>query len=125
MSPTSFDNFEKTGIILWLEAQKSQITSFIMDKYDIKFLEKFSKQYEIEPNRYSCLIIALRDARMITGRDRETGQFKADILESSNSIMNPYSFIGVINYLLILEIIGAVYSSDSYPTRKETRFTKL
>jgi len=88
---------------------------------DLNYLEKFTKKLEVETNRYSCLKIALKDARMISGRDFETGQVKNDFLQTENSFLSPYSFIGVINHLLILEIIGEIYKLKSFRTKKNNK----
>lgn len=86
---------------------------------DLKYLEKFAKKLEIEPNRFSCLKISLHDARLISGSNLETGQFNYNILESNNHFLSPYSFICVINYLLVLEIIGSVFNLKSTKTNKK------
>jgi hypothetical protein len=88
------------------------------------YLYKFARKLEIEPNRYSCLLIALRDARMVTGRNLETGKIGYDILENSSSFLSPYSFIGVINYLLVLEIIGTVFEFKAFTTKKTNNIYK-
>ena len=70
---------------------------------DSEFIKKFVTAYEIEKNRYSCLIKALKDARKLTARDSETGKPNNDLLENKGSFLEPNSFIGIINYLLILD----------------------
>ena len=91
---------------------------------DLKYLEKFAKEYELESNRFSCLHIAIRDARMISGSDIKTGKMKYDILESSDSFLSPYSFIGIINYLLVLELIGMVFKKRAFTTNKKNSIFK-
>ncbi len=77
---------------------------------DIEFIKKFVSSHEIEKNRYSCLMIALIDARKLTARNIETGKFECNILENEKSFLSPYSFIGIINYLLILDMIGEIFT---------------
>ena len=75
-----------------------------------EFIKKFVCCYEIESNRYSCLMLALKDARKLTARNIETGKWDGSILENENSFLNPYAFIGIINYLLILDMIGEIFT---------------
>ena len=82
------------------------------------FINKFINEYKIEPNRFSCLIIALTDARRITGRNINTGEHELNILEAQNTFFNPYSFIGAINYLLILDMIGEIFGTTSKTINK-------
>jgi hypothetical protein len=78
-----------------------------------EFLEKFVCDKLIENNRYSSFSIALEDARKITGRDVATGELKHNILTNrNNGYLEPYSFIGITNYLLLLEIIGKVFEPN-------------
>lgn len=54
-------------------------------------------------------MVALGDARILTGRD-ENGLFiENNVLENGKTFLNQYSFIGLINYLLILDLIGEVF----------------
>ena len=78
---------------------------------DSEFIKKFVTAYEIEKNRYSCLIKALKDARKLTARDSETGKPNNDLLENKGSFLEPNSFIGIINYLLILDMIGEIFTN--------------
>lgn len=73
------------------------------------FIKNFVNDFEIEPNRFSCLLIALTDARKNTGRNVQTGQHELNIHTDGNTFINPHSFIGAINYLLILDLIGEVF----------------
>lgn len=75
-----------------------------------EFIKKFVCCTEIESNRYSCLMLALKDARKLTARNIESGNYDGSILENENSFLNPYAFIGVINYLLILDMIGEIFT---------------
>lgn len=88
------------------------------------FIKKFANSFEIEPNRYSCLVIALQDARKITGRDIITGNITNDFLENDQTFLNPYSFIGLVNYLLILELIGEIFQLKTFSTNKKNNIYK-
>jgi len=92
---------------------------------DIDFIKKFTNSLEIEPNRYSCLIIALTDARKITGRNIDTGNPKLNILESNNTFLNPNSFIGIINYLLILDMIGKIFKKKEITFGRKDKNKKI
>jgi hypothetical protein len=73
------------------------------------YLLKLATTREIEKDRYSCLKIALDDARIITGRN-ENGLFiENNVLENGKSFLNQHSFIGLVNYLLVLDLIGEVF----------------
>lgn len=91
---------------------------------DKSFIKKFVTSIEIGSNRYSCLMIALQDARKITGRDIINGKINNDILENGQSFLNPYSFIGVVNYLLILELIGDIFRLKTFTTNKKSNIYK-
>jgi hypothetical protein len=88
------------------------------------FINLFVNNLEIKKNTYSCLSIAIRDARMITGRNLETGEMEFNILNTEKTFLNPYSFIGIINYLLILDMIGSIFSLKNFKTEKESNIYK-
>ena len=88
------------------------------------FIKKFVNSLKIEENRYSCLLIALQDARIITGRDIKNGNIKNEILESEQHFLNPHSFIGIINYLLVLELIGEIFKTKTFSTKKKNNIYK-
>lgn len=75
------------------------------------FINGFISSYEIEENRFSCLMIALDDARKITGRNIQSGIKGMNILKGKGTFLNPHSFIGIINYLLILDMTGKVFKT--------------
>lgn len=85
---------------------------------DGEFVIKFVTSLEIEKNRYSCLMLALSDARKLSMYDAKTGDIDLEFFENKNSFINPFSLINVINYLLILDMIGEIFISDSNKTRK-------
>lgn len=88
------------------------------------YLKKFTRSIKIESHRYSCLMLALQDARKIAGRNILNGQITNDILENDQSFMNPYSFVGVVNYLLILELIGEIFRLKTFSTNKSNKIYK-
>lgn len=85
------------------------------------YLIKFAESFEIENGRFSCLKLALDDARKLAGRNPENGNEEKDFLETKNSFLNPYSYIGIINYLLILELIGEVFHLKGFTSRKDNK----
>lgn len=88
------------------------------------FTKKFISFREIEANRYSCLVIALTDARLITGRNIDTGQYELNILTNGKNFLNPHSFIGIINYLLILDMMGEIFETPNFKTDKTSNIYK-
>lgn len=89
------------------------------------YILKFVEQLEVEPNRFSCLTIALRDTRKLTGRNLNTGQVETNILERSDSFLDPNSFIGIINYLLILDLIGEVFKKKEFHSCKNNIYRAI
>ncbi len=80
-----------------------------------KFIQLYIENFEIAENHYSCLSVALSDARKITGRIESTGEKAFDILRNRNNFLNPYSLIGLINYLLILDLVGTSFKLKGQP----------
>jgi len=78
---------------------------------DNEFIEKFITSEKIEENRFSCLKTALNDARKLTGRNLESGNYELKIFENNDTTFDPHSFIGIINYLLILDMIGEIFTT--------------
>jgi len=92
---------------------------------DIDFIKKFTNSIEVESNIYSCLMIAISDARKITGRNIETGKQEFNILVGNNDFLNPDSFIGIINYLLILDMIGEIFKKNGFTFGKKNKNKKI
>jgi len=73
-----------------------------------------------QEKRISCLVMALENARILSGRTKCSGKSRkandgtviADYLESKffeeNILVSGYSFAGLIHYLLLLDLIGNV-----------------
>ena len=81
-----------------------------------ELIKKFVTERVIEQGRESCLMIALETARILCGRDKATGKKtdkETDIIHSDefkqNIITTQTSFAGLIHYLLLLDLIGAVF----------------
>ncbi|MEQ8909387.1 MAG: hypothetical protein RIC95_09355 [Vicingaceae bacterium] len=80
------------------------------------------KKYEEfkEEGRSSNLIIALRGARKLTGRDIKTGKLLSK-KESLNKMNQDFKdgtyhsslFLGLVNYLIILDLIGSLFSKQT------------
>lgn len=71
-----------------------------------------------EPLRVSLLILLLRGARSLSGRDVETGKYIGSEFNEPNFINGTYQslqFTGIINYLILLEQIGSIFE----PKNKE------
>lgn len=95
--------------------EKKYLTAFLKvnDPYMIGCEDNNGKR------RYSCLSKAYRAARLISGRDMETGSLDRKSVGLSPLLWDkqesPYflgknSFIGVLNYLIILEMIGSIFA---------------
>ncbi len=89
------------------------------------FINNFISRLEVEPNRYSSLMIALSDARKITGRDVNNGEYKFNILGSNDIFLIPHSFIGIINYLLILDMIGEIFKLPTFLSKSNNIYNSL
>ncbi len=94
------------------------------------FIQKFITSREIESKRESCLMIALTDARKLAGRDIASGEIKNNLLISAGCdvALTPYSLIGLINYLLVLEMIGEIFKTsrpiDGFNQPKDNKIYK-
>lgn len=83
---------------------------------EVEFIKKFTSEENIVDNRYSSFTLALIDARKLTGRNVFTGKDEKHILQSKkNGYLSPYSFIGVVNYLILLEMVGRIFTSPKPP----------
>tara|TARA_R110000787_G_scaffold48953_11_gene117558 strand:+ start:179 stop:826 length:648 start_codon:yes stop_codon:yes gene_type:complete len=77
---------------------------------ETKFLKDFITVKIQDEKISSTFSKALKDARLITGRDLTTGKSKNFLLQNSNGqILKPYSPIGILNYLIVLEMIGNLF----------------
>ena len=77
---------------------------------ETEFLKDFIRVKIQDEKISSTFSKALKDARLITGRDLTTGKSKHFLLKNSNGqILKPYSPIGILNYLIVLEMIGNLF----------------
>lgn len=93
-----------------------------------EFIDKFLTINSIETkesvSRYSTLGLALKDARLIAGRDIYTGDKKKNYVKNTQSFLYEGSLIGIIGYIIILEIIGEVFErNDKSIKRKKNNIT--
>ena len=73
-----------------------------------KILENYfsnSQPYNKKERRYSSLILGLRDARLITNRNVDSGEVTFEI----PAPLMPNSWAGSIVYLIVLELIGTCF----------------
>jgi len=89
------------------------------------FVKNFVIKEEMESGRYSCLRLALKDARMISGRNLKTGKIENKFLYRDDSFLPPNSFIAVINYLLILDMIGEIFVTSPLNNRTNSIYRAL
>ena len=75
-----------------------------------KFIKDFVSKKDMEDGRKSCLIIALQNARLLNRRETDTNSLCIEIAEKLNGLIDFNSFIGLVNYLIILDMIGVVFT---------------
>lgn len=88
------------------------------------YVQKYIQCLDIDKNTFSVLNIAINDARLITGRNQSNGKREFKILSTEHSFLSPYSFIGIINYLLILDLIGTAFKIKNFTTTKSNNIYK-
>ena len=84
-----------------------------MDKQ--KFIEAFVSEREIIDEgikRESCLMIALENARVLNRCNKDGKSLSIDICGKLDGIIEFEPFIGLVNYLLILDMIGVVFGKQ-------------
>ncbi len=76
-----------------------------------EFIKKMVNNRQIDDNTYSILVTAWQDARQLSGFDKEMGKQNLLLLNmNGDSILElGQSFIGLINYLLILDMLGSIF----------------
>ena len=82
---------------------------------DSEFLKDFItvKLEKHDTKVHSAFSMALHHARLITGRDIETGESKHYLLKNRKyEYLKPYSPIGILNYLIVLELIGKIFMGN-------------
>lgn len=92
-------------------------------KNGAQLIKDFVTKRKMDANRISCLVMALENARILSGRDKHSGAaLMFDVLESQfikeNLLFCSDSFAGLIHYLLLLDLIGNVFKPQS-PTNKK------
>ena len=84
-----------------------------MNKTQIDFISEFISVESANNKFCSTFAMALRDARLITGRDLASGACHHYILmNSKKEHLKPYSPIGLLNYLILLEMIGKIFNKS-------------
>ena len=100
----------KTG-----ESRQCYNNEWNMGNKDI-IIEKFVSESEMcacdKGKRKSCLMIALQNARILNGRDKDNGNPCTHILEKLDGLIEYDSFTVLANYLLILDMIGCVFANE-------------
>jgi len=106
----------KTG-----ESRQSDNTESNMEEKDT--IKAFVSEREMEDGRESCLVRALEDANVLYSK-KEVLQRIADLLNSSNeedncevekllNQMQNIPFLSLVGYLILLDLIGEVFSTKS------------
>jgi hypothetical protein len=81
-----------------------------LDQKQIDFIINLISVESANNKSCSTFSLALRDARFITGRDLLTGECKHYLLQNNkNQHLKPYSPICLLNYLIILEMVGKIF----------------
>ena len=81
----------------------------IMDNKN--FIKDFVSERYIEEKRESCLMVALQNARILSRRDKEGNFLSIEVAEKLDELIDFNSFIGLVNYLIILDMIGVVFTN--------------
>lgn len=94
---------------------------------DTEFIKMFLTQREIEPNRNSCLVVALEDARFLSGRNPKTGMYIGIMWCNINkSVMyGSNSFLGLIGYLIFMDLIGGLFRKNGFKSDKNEIYKAL
>jgi hypothetical protein len=74
-----------------------------------------SQPYNKKERRYSSLILGLRDARLITNRNVDTGEVTFKI----QAALMPNNWAGTIVYLILLELIGTCFKKQNTPNSND------
>lgn len=83
-----------------------------------------------EVYRKSCLMMAIRSARYLTGRDIDTGKAK-DLLEMESKVLmrdcdiehclvNEHFFAGITMYLIVIDCIGCIFNNSEKSSEKNS-----
>jgi hypothetical protein len=76
------------------------------------FIKNFVSKRDMEDGRESCLMIALENARVLNKRDIDVNFLNIEIAQRLGGLIEFNSFIGLVNYLLLLDMIGAIFASQ-------------
>lgn len=92
--------------------------------YLLGFIDEMNQPFD--GKKWSCFIMALREARKLCGRDIFTGENKNNTLISLNedAILGNDSPICLVSYLLVLDLIGEVFKTRSFSTKKTNNIYK-
>jgi hypothetical protein len=80
--------------------------------------EFISKLLDIEqpisesPSRFSCVILLLKSARSLSGRNLESGNYEGkdvNVERFQQGSFMPLKFAAVLNYLILLEQLGSIF----------------
>lgn len=74
------------------------------------------------PTRFSNIVLVLKGARKLTGRNIESGIYEKNELNEfdlSNGLYHSLQFTGLINYLILLEQLGSIFKIKNNPTTSE------
>ena len=116
-NPTHFGNADRCTLffnLLLPMTDKAYLKSYLSSRIP----------YNKKERRYSSLILALRDARLITNRNVDTGL----VTFKTRAPLSPANWGGAIIYLIILELIGSCFKpvddtiSETNPIYKALRY---
>jgi hypothetical protein len=90
------------------------IDTNIMADNDI--IISFVSERDMGGGRESCLINALQSARILCGKNKDTGESisysSTNLIPDKNLLNKTGYFIGLINYLLILDMLGIIFTNE-------------
>ena len=65
------------------------------------------------PDRFSNIVLLLKAARKLTGRNIETGDYEKNEFNDEDfedGLFHSFQYTGLINYLILLEQFGSIFS---------------
>ncbi|MCW0483450.1 hypothetical protein [Gaoshiqia sediminis] len=74
---------------------------------------KLEQPMSQNPVRFSNIVLLLKAARKLTGRNIETGIYEMNEINEEdivNGLYHSFQYVGLINYLILLEQLGSIFS---------------
>lgn len=85
-----------------------------------EFIKKIVNHHQVDENRYSVIVTALQDARLISGLYKQTADFKRSLLldiQGEYVMHTSIALLGLINYLIILDMLGSIFKKTNFRSK--------